>query len=558
MSKMKLLMGATALVAASAAFTGASATTNLNAAGSSLVAPYLVQAFTCYGNSSLLVIKGSALNNPTYANPAVPVFNYTGAKAQNCASSHVDTTVQGTYVSTGSGTGLKAFISHNPAAYVGDTVPGTDPSTYSGYTFTGSETAFDAADVTAYNTGGSDHTTGISLGATPAPYPVPAPLYGPMVQVPLTIDPVALAYSSEYGRYLASDGTTHHYHFQLHKPRTTDAGGLILDAATYCEIFNGHITDWNQIPSSLNGNHSLRDPQDLADHPGTTFSVPLVLVGRSDSSGTTSMFTRHMAAQCPSVITDGVVYADSTSTIPSSLAPASLAWTKTNLNFGPSAGVTPVAGKMVTASGSDGVADYINFDSTNVPTTTGSEVLQGRIGYVGPDFVMPSVVNTGDNSFGLVSASLLRPGATAAIAPTAAAAALAYGSLTPPTGSNVSQPNLWVQLSSKSASIAVPSNIKAYPIVGTSNFVGYTCYADAAVANAIQKFFVWYWSSTTMIDTKLGMLAKAGLAPLPVSWRTAIKAEFIFPTTASKADNLYITYAGNPTASQCTSVTPGA
>ena len=173
MSKFKILMGATALVSATAALATAPAAlaaktqvnTTLYSAGSSLAAPYLRQAFDCYGTATPLVIKGSALNNPTYSSPPVAYFDYTGSPAQNCdpsANQEVDPTIQGDYESTGSGTGLKAFMSHSPATFIGDYVPGQDPSPYPAFTFAASETAFSAADVAAYNNGGTDPTTGIA------------------------------------------------------------------------------------------------------------------------------------------------------------------------------------------------------------------------------------------------------------------------------------------------------------------------------------------------------------------------------------------------------------
>ena len=86
------------------------------------------------------------------------------------------------------------------------------------------------------------------------------------------------------------------------------------------------------------------------------------------------------------------------------------------------------------ASGSGGVAAYINFDPNNNPTTASTEVVQGRLGYLGPDYVLPSVANTGNNNFGLSTASLVRPGARAAISPTPATTLLAYGGISAPTG----------------------------------------------------------------------------------------------------------------------------
>jgi ABC-type phosphate transport system substrate-binding protein len=563
MSNVKLLLGATALVSAAVGLTGAAnatVTSQVYGGGSSLVGPYLRQAEDCYGNPTPLVIKGSTLNNPTYANPPVAFFNYMGTPPQNCATNHVDPSFQLNYISTGSGTGLKGLFTHNASAYWGDTVPpGGNMTAYPSVDYANAETAMLPADVTAYNSGGSDPATGLTFGGAGNPA-VPYPLFGHLIQIPLLITPVDIAYDSVYKKKRISKTGIKSYHFNVQNARSS--GGLVLDAATYCAIFNGQITDWNQIPVALNGGVSLQDPTDTG-----TFSVPLVMVGRSDSSGTTSVFTRHLAAQCPSVIS-GALITEFNSSI-SAAAPTiyNASWNKANPNFGSASGVTDVPGKYIGASGSDGVADYVEFDPNNVPgTAVGSTVVQGRMGYVGPDFVLPYVTETGNNTFGLDSASLVRAGqpVSSAIAPTGATAKLAFGSnIKPPANkTTASDPTNWVQSPLHTAPIAIPANIKAYPIVGTSNLLTYTCFADATVTTKWVAFLNWFETSKTVTDPTHGLLAVAGFAPMPPTWQTAIKNDFIAPTTTTKAYNLFITQAGTGPASgagsQCHAITPGA
>ncbi len=569
MSKIKILMGATALVTAATAFAGAaSATTGIYGGGSSLIGPYLRQAEDCYGAPTQLVIKGSALNNPTYASPPVAFFNFTGTPAQNCATNHVDQSVQLNYISTGSGTGLKGLFTHNATAFWGDTVPpGGNNTPYPSVDYANAETAMLPGDVTAWNSGGVDPATTLTFATPPGTgqYATPYPLYGHMIQIPLLITPVDVTYASAYKRVRNADGTVTEYHFNVHTPRNGD-GGLVLDAATYCAIFNGQITDWNQIPTTLNGGVSLKDPADTS-----TFSVPLVMVGRSDGSGTTSVFTRHLAAQCPTVIS-GNLYADFNSSI-SAAAPSiyNASWNKANPNFGSTSGVTDVAGKFTGASGSDGVADYVQFDPNNQPAmTTGATVVQGRIGYVGPDFVLPSVTETGNNTFGLNSANLLRPGQKTSIAPTGATALLAFGAnIKAPTGApgngtatDPTIPTNWVQSPNKTASIAIPANIRAYPIVGTSNLLTYTCFNSATVTAKWVAFLNWFETSKTVNTANLGLLSIAGFAPMPAAWTHAINVDFVKPNATTKAYNLFITTAGTGPASgagsQCNAITPGA
>ncbi|MBM0741834.1 phosphate ABC transporter substrate-binding protein PstS [Phormidium sp. CLA17] len=62
---------------------------------------------------------------------------------------------------------------------------------------------------------------------------------------------------------------------------------LKLSRATYCGIADGSIKTWN-------------DPKIAKDNAGATLpSTPLTFVFRSDGSGTTAIFTKHLAAACP-------------------------------------------------------------------------------------------------------------------------------------------------------------------------------------------------------------------------------------------------------------------
>jgi ABC-type phosphate transport system substrate-binding protein len=371
----------------------------------------------------------------------------------------------------------------------------------------------------------------------------------------LVIAPLVIEYSSTYKKVRQADGSVVSYHFHIARPNKDGSGGLQLDAATYCAIFNGQITDWNQIPTTLNGGVSLKDPADTS-----TFSVPLQIVGRSDSAGATSTWTRHLAAICPGVIT-GNQYADSATTLPTALQGP--AWTSTNPNYGAGSGVTDVPGKYTRALQTVGVADYIQFDPNNLPgPNAGDSVVQGRIGYNGADTALPYVNNTGNNTFGLNVVDIRRAGTTG-IEASAATALLAYNStILPPTGANAQSPANWVQPASKTAAVAIPSNIKAYPIVGTTNFLGYTCYTDAGVTSNLIAFLKWYTTSLTVEDPKLGILAKSGSSPMPTAWRTSIKNTFLLTNTTTNPLNLHILQAGtgpsSGTNSQCSAITPGA
>lgn len=66
-----------------------------------------------------------------------------------------------------------------------------------------------------------------------------------------------------------------------------DVPELKLSRANYVDIFLGKITNWN-------------DPKIAADNPGVTFpDLPINVVFRSDGSGTTGFFTKHLSAISP-------------------------------------------------------------------------------------------------------------------------------------------------------------------------------------------------------------------------------------------------------------------
>jgi len=230
MSKLKFLMGASALITAAAGLTSpvaAQVTTQAYGGGSSLVAPYMRQAEDCYGNPTPLLIESTAVppGAATDANPPVAFFNYTGTPPQNCATTHVDPSFQGNYISTGSGNGIRALYSHTPTPFWGTQPDGTP---FPSIQYAAAETSLGAADVVVYNSGGTEQGQTFGPGQT---FPIPQPLYGNLIQVPLLITPIDMAYDSVYKRVRRANGTIASYHFNIHKPRVDGSGGLVLDGA---------------------------------------------------------------------------------------------------------------------------------------------------------------------------------------------------------------------------------------------------------------------------------------------------------------------------------------
>ncbi|MGZ8371241.1 MAG: substrate-binding domain-containing protein, partial [Caulobacteraceae bacterium] len=343
--------------------------------------------------------------------------------------------------------------------------------------------------------------------------------------------PVTIAHDPVYKKVRGAGGGVTEYTFNIRTPRADGSGGLRLDADAYCKIFNGQITNWNDPAlKALNGGKSLKDPDDPTS--AASWSVPMQIVGRLDSSGTTSLWTRHIAAVCGGLA--GNAYADSTSTLPASLQGPVYDKTQANTT------VSEVAGKYVLADGNGGVAKYVDF--TQAPgANAGDEVTQGRIAYLGPDYTLPSVTSVGGAAaaYNLVTATL-KNSSGAWVAPSGTAARISYGAILPPDSNangtydagssdvrDRANPQDWVEPASKTSALANPTAAKGYPIVGTSNFLAYNCYASAGSVKVVTGFLQWYNSSGVVTDANLGILAKSGFSALPPAWRTAIKETFV-------------------------------
>ena len=611
MIKTKMMTGASALVAASLAFaTGAHAVgglgTNIYGGGSSLIAPDIRNVGDCYGNQVPLVFIGTVLTGATAneTTATLPFFSFTGVPAHNCAAGPVDAGKTVNYISTGSGTGINGYYSHDAATFWGDTVPGTTPSPYPAVSFAASDYGLNGTDAGIYANGGTEGSvTVVAPGVTPVSpqYGNPAQLYGAQIQIPVLVSPVALAYDPVYKKSANGSGVVTSYKFHLKKINTDGSGGLILDVPTVCAIFNGQITIWNDPAlKALNGGVSLKDTADT----GTEFTtLPIEMVGRADSSGTNSILYRALAAQCGqgtngSTYTEGghnITYTNAYLPAGSKKTPPSLqgATYPGGVNNGPAGSYTQrgQVGKYTLASLSSGIADYVAFDTTPAASTT---FVQGRLGYLSPDYALPAVINSGANTYGLNVVDMLV--ATTVIEPTGANALKAFGSaaagnaVLPPqststggyssTTTNVgvrSAPQDWAEplsttltyrngVAAVATPLANPTLLGAfYPFVGTTNASLYSCYSSAAATAAVKGFFNYYLNDKSIATAVTGLLAKNGFSPMPKAWTTAITQTFITPIITAPATNvlnLNILQAGTSTVSgagsQCKAVTVGA
>jgi len=534
------LMLTSAICAASAFGAGAAnaAAVDVFGGGASLPAPYIRGSADCFGVKADL-IERDATGGTAPVLTTIADFSYSGTPAFDCSTTTVDPTARILYSSTGSGRGIAAHMSHSSTFY-GDTDPVTSGTQlFASVQYNLSETSISASNVTAYNNGGtigsgSTAVVMVAPGATPGvgQFANPKEKYGNLIQYPFMIAPVTIAFDPVYKKVRQADGSVKEYKFNNYYPRTDGSGGLRLDQTTYCKIFNGQITNWNDSAlRALNGNKPLKDLTDPT--PLASWSVPMQIVGRSDSSGTTSLWTRHLAAACASLA--GNAYADSTSTLPAGLQ--GVVYDKTTANTS----VAGTPGVYVRADGNGGVAKYIDF-TAEPGATTGDTVTQGRIGYLGPDFVLPAVTKTAANSYNLQTASL-KNASGFYVAPSPSSALESFGTRLPPDSDskgtydpasldsrNRAQPADWVEPASKTSPLANPTPVKGYPIVGTSNILLYTCYADSKKFTALSRYLQWYNATPMVFDAQLGILAQSGFAPMPTAWRQAIRDTFLTNT----------------------------
>jgi ABC-type phosphate transport system substrate-binding protein len=582
MNKTKLLMGASALVAslALAGAASAAATNVVYGTGSSLAAPYLDEIEGCFGPASPLDVQTSTVgttpgslsgNGTTQSYPVctVPTQAVIGLR----------------YMSSSSGYGEAAIFSNSAATYAGLTSAGT---AYPGLEYAAGDYGLKASDVTAYDCTGAA-TCSVSSGSTlvtvephgqsasaspPTVFANPFDTYGALIQAPLLITPVAIVYNPVYKAVYnpAKKTVPTTYSFNVHSTNADGSGGLQLDVPTLCAIFNGKIQNWNDPAiTRLNGGVSLKATADTG-----TFSVPIELVGRSDTSGTTSIFYRALAAQCNGAYSGGT-YTNNYAAAGGKQLPAALGGGATppaTQIWSPGAAtLTPIPGQFSLAKGSGNVAQYVALSP--VVSSTKTIAVQGKIAYIGPDYALPAGKSTLTPGGKILNVVDIVTGGLA-IEPTAANALAAFtaaggatGLLPPQTTSAGAYsasatavglraaPQDWAEpitttvlYSNATTPVATPLAAPPtgyYPLVGTSNIFLNTCYKNAASVTALTSFLKYYY---TQAQTKT-VLNRAGLAQLPTVWSKAILTAFA-PTQGYTTDGLKLNIAAGGTATQCT------
>jgi len=522
--------------------------------GSSLVAPYWRQTSDCYADPADLITKGSP---PTYVDTVL--FNWTGTNPQDCSTQTIITNATTWYISTGSGSGILAVFAHDPQTFWGKVNTNGSGQFFPVVSYGLSDAGLGSTDLDAYNngTGGGTYCQGSTcikiaapggVGCTSGntnPYPDPADCYGPLLQFPFSVDPVAVFYTNG-GIYEKISGSGKpEIDYKLNVQNKTKNGGLRLSVSSLCGIWNGDIKNWNDSRLTADNNGvSLESASDKT--PANQWSVPLIAVARSDSSGTTSIITRHLANVCASFGYN--LYTTGATTIQNAGA-GSIVGNTYNVNNPNYPGVDQV-GKLTMAPGSSGVAQYVNFGQapqgetnlcsagTQLPAGYTDCIQQSRVGYVGADYILPYVTTSKTNTFKLFGATL-QNNAGSWIAPSVRGALKAFSSLQPPQSDSKghycanclnfgmrNDPTAWVQGLSPSSPLADPTGLNSYPVVGTTNFLGYTCYASSNKLSTLTGQLGYVATADINWNSK-GILGSQGLAPLPKAWRTAFNETFL-------------------------------
>jgi hypothetical protein len=113
------------------------------------------------------------------------------------------------------------------------------------------------------------------------------------------------------------------------------------------------------------------------------------------------------------------------------------------------------------------------------------------------------------------------------VKPTVAGVLKAFGSIQPPQSDSNgnycasclnwglrTDPTAWVEALDPQEPLANPSGSGSYPLVGTTNFLGYTCYASSSRVGTLAGQLGYVETATINTSTQ-GVLGLSGLAPLP-------------------------------------------
>lgn len=397
-------------------------------------------------------------------------------------------TSEGLYWASGSGTGQNSFLYNNLTCDANKTLKTITTSPYctdpaSVPTGTVLETIYGASDATLTAGQYTGWTSGTSYvapsdGAT-VTVPAQQPIAGNLIELPSMGVGVS---------------------FPIVNSGVTANAQVSLQDSDICGIFSGKITNWSTIAAE-----SYNKGKGIAA--GT-----IQVVYRSDSSGTTFIFTEHLSKACNS--------SNSLITFTPQLTFAN--------EF---ANGTPPS-NFVGESGSGGIANFISGYSGG--SYTGSE-----ISYLSPDFttIDPNSNATLTNTQGqsvkstLVVAGVYNPSTKKYVEPDVndIATALTHVLTYDTTNGSAGVPASVAEAEANNAFVQIPITVGAgYPYVGYTTFDFAQCYSNPAVGTAAVAFLNDHYKVASYLATEKNN-GFVGIANSGASKYLAAIVKYIFP-----------------------------
>jgi ABC-type phosphate transport system substrate-binding protein len=441
-----------------------------------------------------LYAGGSTLAQPTYA------LEFTEIQAVNPGLTY-------DYYGVGSGKGQTAFLNNDSTQFgLAAGLP---------VAFGASDAALSTAQAAAWSTSGQQA------------------LAGNLIQLPIFGTPVTLAFEPGAVGTVKLKNTT-----KTTKGVTTTNGSATFKAfakngavtltdADLLGIFSGKITDWSQISASttLAAGSYIGTAPAVTSTTGTSITQqasPIKVVVRGDGSGTTFLFTQHLAAvqaANPGATAPGVTFTT----------------TKTFSSiFG---GTLPSNFDQQTGSG--GVA-------TELETTAGA------IGYLSPDYTSIATASANSAHNTLLVAKVANATTGLGVLPNTSGtkAALKTATFAVTDATSGANPVNWVPL------VANPT--AGYPIVGYTEALFAQCYSNTSIAAAV-KLFINGNISTSAIPSFISgvapdgvVLADNGFVPVPSAIAKLVTAHIVGNTGKAATKTAPATYwnldIGNATA----------
>jgi len=651
-TRRRLLGNASALSLSVAAILGALPplaaqgliSTGIYSGGTTLSSQAFRQIFDCYA--------GTTVAND--GNSFSPAFGGTaptpGLLPTSCRS--VATPIEGLYASVGSGNGQRGFISNDPRElfrgnpssaparlYRPSRLPpfidrgNSNFSTYPypridfGVSDTPLQNALTTVSFSGFNPATNWQNTFSITAANSAAATYNATAFGLPIQVPALQVAVAIAVNV----HSPILGATWNIQSAL-APNTQAGGAIQLSTAQLCAIFSDTVDDWSNTNTLIpyldqNGVQQLQHFYDDNTNGSITprayvrGRLPIKVVYRKDSSGSSYILTNYLATACPLLDPNG-----------------SYGYKKifTGIGIGgattanlPSSKFSQLIANIRAVKGTD-VEDPFDFEddsdrpfprwigaigSAHAAFKIGTGALRaGRIGYLSPDFTQPYATTVAETVLGIdvsspapLSASIqdenlrlngvYHPGQAGNfgspqpfVPPTPDTTQVAFSQLIPPAAAaSYNDWNIYAQaypagriLGGVSvgglSQIGLPLYQGAYPISGATFIDLYSCYADStgARSRAVANWLAWYFGGS---DASLSpyspsgsnatypgydpnvsaIIRNNGFHEIASDWADAILATYVTPSNSGGATTAIAAYqASGAQADGCQGVIGGA